>query len=75
MWFKQELFDLIDKSESLSDNDRKYWKQIYSKMKDEHRQTLFLILYTEKQRLAELEERYRDDLLELMQKNELKSTN
>lgn len=59
------LLDLINHTSSMDDQEKQYWKELLPTMKKEHRQKLFDILKTEKQKLDNLEQKYREITREL----------
>lgn len=65
-----DLIALIIDTESMNDDERKYWFQILPIMSDEQVQKLKRILINEKEQLAELDRRYQQDITGISAKHE-----
>lgn len=64
-----QLTELILKTESMTDDERKYWVQILPIMTEEQVTRLRKILEEEAQQLAQLDAQYQDELTELNAKH------
>jgi len=62
------LIDLILKTESMKDEERKYWFQLLPIMSDEQVKKLEGILQNEKDQLAELDKKYEKEITKLNEK-------
>jgi len=64
-----ELVQLLLITESMDDEERQYWFDILPSMNDTQIARLFNILETERVKLAELEVKYQQQIMELNQKH------
>ena len=64
-----ELVRLIVATESMDDNEKRYWFDIMPSMTDEQVDRLFNILETERAKLEELERKYQDEIKSLNEKH------
>lgn len=64
-----ELINLILKTESMEDDERQYWFDIMPSMTDEQIDRLFNILDTERKKLEDLEEKYKEQIKNLNEKH------
>lgn len=64
-----ELVKLVLETESMDDNEKQYWFDILPSMKAEQVDRLFNILQTEKDKLAELEKKYQEEIKTLNEKH------
>lgn len=64
-----ELIKLIHTTESMDSVEKKYWLYILPYIKEEHVDSLFIILDTERKKLDELEVRYQEDTKKLNEKD------
>lgn len=63
------LVDLILRTESMKDEERKYWFQLLPIMSEEQAQKLQNILQNEKDQLAELDKKYEAEVAKLNEKH------
>lgn len=63
------LVDLVLKTESMKDDERKYWFQLLPIMTDEQVQKLQNILQNERDQLAELDAKYETEVSKLNEKH------
>jgi hypothetical protein len=75
-----QLVNLIKDTESMDDNEKQYWFDVLLTMTDEQVDRLFAILQSEKDKLDELEAKYREEIKKLNEKhmaewNEFKNIN
>ncbi|HEY5713865.1 MAG TPA: hypothetical protein VIT68_00775 [Candidatus Gracilibacteria bacterium] len=53
-----DIVDLLIKSESMDDDERQYWFNLYESMEDDHIERLRGILAKEQERRAQIEQKY-----------------
>jgi hypothetical protein len=65
----ENLIALIDGCESMDDNERQYWKDTLPSMKDVEISRLTEVLTNEKEKLAEVERKYQEEIKTLNEKH------
>ena len=64
-----ELIKMVLQTESMDHAERQYWFDILPSMTDDQVDRLFDILETERRKLAELEQKYQDEIQTLNEKH------